>query len=214
MKVALWAEDLIIFLGFTTWLQQSKFEVGAQSSTDKPPAVNSEDILVLYVSGTLADNMRQVRQACSLGPKVILLLKEPASTDIVPTLIDAGVVGLLLANAKDSAINYCIEEVDSGRTLFTQSAIPGFDFRRPFMPKEDDPLAVLSPRELEVYRHLITGMKAKDIAALLEISPKTVDTYRASLMRKLNVRDIVALVKFSISIQGGTTIGPNTPTIN
>ena len=42
------------------------------------------------------------------------------------------------------------------------------------------------------------GLRAKDIADRLEISPKTVDTYRASLMRKLNVPDLVSLVKFAI----------------
>ena len=62
----------------------------------------------------------------------------------------------------------------------------------------EDPLAALSPRELEVFTHLVNGLRAKDIAELLEISPKTVDTYRASLMRKLKVRDIVGLVKFAI----------------
>ena len=44
----------------------------------------------------------------------------------------------------------------------------------------------------------MNGLRAKDIAELLGISPKTVDTYRASLMRKLNVRDLVGLVKFAI----------------
>ena len=62
----------------------------------------------------------------------------------------------------------------------------------------DDPLAALSPREVEVFSHLVNGLRAKDIAELLDISPKTVDTYRASLMRKLNVRDLVGLVKFAI----------------
>ena len=61
-----------------------------------------------------------------------------------------------------------------------------------------DPIASLSPRELEVFSHLVNGLRAKDIAELLEISPKTVDTYRASLMRKLNVHDLVGLVKFAI----------------
>ena len=42
------------------------------------------------------------------------------------------------------------------------------------------------------------GMRAKDIAELLAISPKTVDTYRAGLMRKLHVHDLVGLVKFAI----------------
>lgn len=62
----------------------------------------------------------------------------------------------------------------------------------------DDPLATLSPREMEVFSHLVNGLRAKDIAGLLGISPKTVDTYRAGLMRKLNVHDLVGLVKFAI----------------
>ncbi len=61
-----------------------------------------------------------------------------------------------------------------------------------------DSLATLSQREYEVFSHLVRGVRPKDIAALLAISPKTVDTYRASLMRKLNVRDLVELVKFAI----------------
>jgi DNA-binding NarL/FixJ family response regulator len=44
----------------------------------------------------------------------------------------------------------------------------------------------------------VNGVRPKDIAVLLDISPKTVDTYRASLMRKLNIHDLVGLVKFAI----------------
>jgi DNA-binding NarL/FixJ family response regulator len=61
-----------------------------------------------------------------------------------------------------------------------------------------DPVGCLSPREMEVFSYLVNGLRAKDIAELLDISPKTVDTYRASLMRKLNVHDLVGLVKFAI----------------
>jgi len=68
-----------------------------------------------------------------------------------------------------------------------------------------DPMASLSPREMEVFSSLVNGMRAKDIAELLEISPKTVDTYRASLMRKLNVHDLVGLVKFAIERNLTTT---------
>jgi len=63
---------------------------------------------------------------------------------------------------------------------------------------EDDPLALLSRRERDVFFHLVNGMRAKEIANLLDISPKTVDAYRASLMRKLDIHDLVGLVKFAI----------------
>jgi DNA-binding NarL/FixJ family response regulator len=71
-------------------------------------------------------------------------------------------------------------------------------FTRTEKPRAEDPVACLSPRETEVFSYLVNGLRAKDIAELLDISPKTVDTYRASLMRKLNVHDLVGLVKFAI----------------
>ena len=71
-------------------------------------------------------------------------------------------------------------------------------FSKPEAAPPDNPLASLSPREIEVFSALVKGMRAKKIAELLRISPKTVDTYRAILMRKLNVHDIVGLVKFAI----------------
>ena len=74
-----------------------------------------------------------------------------------------------------------------GAAIFTQAEVLA----------KGDPLTVLSPREREVFRHLVNGDRAKEIAALLDISPKTVDTYRASMMRKLGVGDLVSLVKFA-----------------
>ena len=68
-------------------------------------------------------------------------------------------------------------------------------------PSEETPAspnASLSPREMEVFSYLVNGLRAKDIAELLEISPKTVDTYRASLMRKLDIYDVAGLVKFAM----------------
>jgi len=71
--------------------------------------------------------------------------------------------------------------------------------------RADDPLAHLSRRERDVFFHLVNGLRAKEIASLLDISPKTVDTYRASLMRKLNIHDLVGLVKFAIEHNLTTT---------
>jgi DNA-binding NarL/FixJ family response regulator len=61
-----------------------------------------------------------------------------------------------------------------------------------------DPLESLSSREYQVFSLLIDGIRAKEIAARLDLSPKTVDTYRASLMRKLDIHDVASLVKFAI----------------
>ncbi len=56
----------------------------------------------------------------------------------------------------------------------------------------------LSPREHQVFMLLVQGFSGKEIADRLEISQKTVSIYRSHLMRKLNVRDLVGLVKYAI----------------
>jgi len=61
-----------------------------------------------------------------------------------------------------------------------------------------DPTDLLSEREHEVFYHLVRGIRAKQIAAHLKISPKTVDTYRASILRKLDLDSVAALVRFAV----------------
>ncbi len=72
-----------------------------------------------------------------------------------------------------------------------------FGSRKPGI--DEDPLDRLSTREYQVFALLIDGVRAKEIAARLELSPKTVDTYRASLMRKLEIHDLAGLVKFAMT---------------
>lgn len=62
----------------------------------------------------------------------------------------------------------------------------------------EDPIETLSSREFQVFTLLVEGVRAKEIAARLSLSPKTVDTYRSSLMRKLDIHDVAGLVKFAI----------------
>ncbi len=62
----------------------------------------------------------------------------------------------------------------------------------------DDSIDTLSSREFQVFSLLVDGVRAKEIAARLALSPKTVDTYRSSLMRKLDIHDVAGLVKYAI----------------
>jgi DNA-binding NarL/FixJ family response regulator len=65
-------------------------------------------------------------------------------------------------------------------------------------PTPEDPFDSLSPREFQVFSLLVEGVRAKEIAARLCLSPKTVDTYRSSMMEKLDIHDIAGLVKYAI----------------
>ena len=60
------------------------------------------------------------------------------------------------------------------------------------------PLERLSRRERQVLHLVVDGASSAVIAEKLFPSPKTVETYRSRIMRKLGVRDIIALVKFAV----------------
>jgi DNA-binding NarL/FixJ family response regulator len=62
----------------------------------------------------------------------------------------------------------------------------------------NDPLDALSRREREVLELVVSGGTSKEIAARLEISPASVDTYRSRIMLKLDIDDLPGLVRFAI----------------
>lgn len=59
-------------------------------------------------------------------------------------------------------------------------------------------LSSLSPKQREVFQRLVEGASNKEIAFDMGLSVKTVDVHRAEVMRRLQVRGIVDLVKFAI----------------
>jgi DNA-binding NarL/FixJ family response regulator len=102
---------------------------------------------------------------------------------------------------KDGEFRYLLDAINYVRDggTYISPLLGGADFfRREEARRKVDPLASLSSREREVFSLLVNGRRAKDIAEILDISPKTVDTYRASLMRKLNIHDLAGLVRFAI----------------
>ena len=63
-----------------------------------------------------------------------------------------------------------------------------------------DQLETLSPRQREVLRLIAEGRTTKQIAQMLEISVKTVETHRAQLMERLDIHDVAGLVRYAIIV--------------
>jgi FixJ family two-component response regulator len=61
-------------------------------------------------------------------------------------------------------------------------------------------LAGLTPREREVLEHATKGLHAKEIAAKLGISPRTVEVHKTRIMSKLGVRNVAELVRFGLAV--------------
>jgi len=181
---------------------------------------------VYEVIGQAGDGAAAVEQVISLGPDIAVLdLALPKleslqamhkirriaqSTHIVAistrrdpkTVIEVlrgGANGFVLKAGPGRHLLEAFEHVRGGGIYVT----PILAMDKLFVPRKPrgdrDPMDRLSTREFQVFVLLIDGIRAKEIAARLEVSPKTVDTYRASLMRKLDIHDVAGLVKFAIT---------------
>jgi DNA-binding NarL/FixJ family response regulator len=91
-----------------------------------------------------------------------------------------------------------LEQVRRGGVYITPELELGKIFAVSDKAQEEDPLRGLSTREYQVFSMLVEGLRPKEIAARLSLSPKTVDTHRANLMKKLEVPDMASLVKFAV----------------
>lgn len=139
-----------------------------------------------------------VRCSRSLGfPTKMIVLANQADRKTVIEVLRNGANGFVLKNGTGRQLEEALRQVMQGAVYVS----PSIDLQelvdRPERER-NDPLRSLSSREFQVFTMLIEGVRAKDIASKLDLSPKTVDTYRANLMRKLDLHDVPSLVKFAI----------------
>jgi DNA-binding NarL/FixJ family response regulator len=141
--------------------------------------------------------VRRVRDA-NLPTKIVVLSIRKDRKTVVEAL-RSGVSGFLLKSAPSSELLEALDQVLEGSVYVSPQLELNKIFSTNHKNQPDDPLDLLSAREYQVFSLLIEGVRAKEIAARLELSPKTIDTYRASLMRKLDIHDVAGLVKFAIN---------------
>jgi DNA-binding NarL/FixJ family response regulator len=187
--------------GFKVVAQCSDGENALETVLDKNPDFAILDLHMPKLTGL--EVIRKLRAAGCTSKLMILSISREETT--VMEALRSGADAYLL---KDGPSRHLLDAVNFVRDggVYVSPLLRGAGlFTRGEAKRPEDPLASLSPREMEVFSYLVNGLRAKDIADLLEISPKTVDTYRASLMRKLNVHDLVGLVKFAIERNLTTT---------
>jgi DNA-binding NarL/FixJ family response regulator len=141
----------------------------------------------------------QIREACP-STQVIMLSMHSTSEHVFRAL-QAGARGYLLKESAGVEVVNAIRAVLAGRRYLSQKisdqVIDDYVSRRETVGAES-PLARLSAREREVLQLVVEGKSSADIAETLFLSPKTVETYRSRLMKKLGISDLPSLVKFAI----------------
>ncbi|MBL4755674.1 MAG: response regulator transcription factor [Flavobacteriales bacterium] len=114
----------------------------------------------------------------------------------------AGVSGYALKNIGKNELVQVIESVNAGKKHFNNE-IPGLVSGRHIrthttLQKRNATLDLLTRRELEVLKGIAGGLSNSKLGKKLGISPRTVDTHRTNLMKKIKVHNIAGLVRYAI----------------
>jgi len=159
------------------------------------------DVILMDITLPDMDGIEATRQICKAWPqaRVLALTMHSEDTYLVPFL-EAGGAGYIRKAAADRDLFNAIEVVQDGKTFLGST---GMDVlvheHRPVGSKAVPPrLASLSDRERFVLEQTVRGFTSREIAEQLNISPRTVDTYRYRVMEKLGVKHRHELVEYAL----------------
>jgi DNA-binding NarL/FixJ family response regulator len=139
-------------------------------------------------------------KSVSPGTKV-LILSMHAGEAYVAQALRAGVAGYLLKEAADDDLPMAIKAVSRGDVYLSpkisRQVVERYVQSSSAAP---DPLAGLTTRQREILQLVAEGKSSKEIAVLLDLSVKTVESHRGQIMERLGVHDVTGLVRFAIRV--------------
>ena len=163
-------------------------------------AINHKpDVAILDISLPIVDGIeatRQIRKETPATEVMIFTLQD--AEDKIRDVLDAGARGYIFKSEADEQIVKAIEALARHRAFFSsQLSETLFDNFVDRQVSGNHSMA-LTAREREVVRLIAEGKSNKNIAYLLDISVKTVETHRSASMRKLEVHSTAQLVRYAI----------------
>lgn len=162
------------------------------------------DVIILDIGMPNLNGLDATRQLLQLDPQFkIIVLTITDSDQVIREALDAGARGFVLKSDAARDLVSAVEALESKRMFFTPRVndlvLAGFLDKGQGMAKDGIPkLPTLTAREREITQLLAEGNSSKEVAALLNLSTKTVETHRSNIMRKLSFHSIRDLVVYAI----------------
>lgn len=198
IKTALLDPHPIIHNGFKDFFKETdhiSVDIVAYDVKELMEALELEDIDVVISEMDLPGGslIKMIKDVKKFYPNISILIYTSFPNSVYAvSILKAGATGFLSKKAKQEVIMEAIENVYQDRyhitTNFANEITRNIDVRKPRTV-----FGKLSAREVEVLKYLVEGKRNVDIANILEIHQKTINTYKSRIMKKLHVRSVVDL---------------------
>jgi DNA-binding NarL/FixJ family response regulator len=204
IKVLLADDHSIVREGLRRIVEESgDMEVVAEAADGREALRQVEgaapDVAVVDISMPGIDGLEVVGRLKESHPGLpVLILTMHEEAQYIVRAIEAGAMGYLTKQSAPEQLVTAIRKVHQGQRYMTDEATEALALRIARGSRDKTPLDSLSMRELQVLRRLAMGHTNREIAQAYSLSIKTVDTYRARLLKKLDLRNNAELIRFAI----------------
>ncbi|MDQ2941043.1 MAG: response regulator transcription factor [Chloroflexota bacterium] len=163
-------------------------------------ASTNPDVILMDISMPGLNGFEALRRMRAEHPSVrVIIVSMHDSADYVWMALRAGAAGYLLKDAGPDELDFAIRAVARGGSYLSPSisrqVVDDFVRRDDGGDTEKDRL---TPRQREIVQLVAEGQTNQEIADLLAVSVKTVQTHRAALMDRLGVHDVTGIVRYAI----------------
>lgn len=207
IRVLLVDDHVLVRAGIRSLLEKMPFvEVAGEADNGRealelvrnsPPDIVLMDIAMKELNGLEASS-RMVKEF----PQVkVIILSMLAKEDFVGQALRSGAKGYLLKDAATTELEKALTTVMQDGTYLSSTVSRMVANRNISLENgSQSPLDQLTPRQREILQLIAEGKSTKEIAFMLEVSAKTVETHRALLMDRLGIHDVPGLVRYAIRI--------------
>jgi two-component system, NarL family, response regulator NreC len=160
------------------------------------------DVAVMDIGMPLLNGIEAAKRIAEERVKTaVVILSMHSDESYILKALRAGARGYLLKDSAEADLIQAIRAVSAGKAFFSPavSSVLADDYLRQIQQQGvEDPYELLTGRERELLQLIVELKSTKDIAGLLGISPRTIDTHRGNLMQKLNVHSIPELILYAM----------------
>ncbi len=185
---------------------QPEFTVAGEAEDGRQAVAMAEslrpDVAVMDIGMPNLNGIEAARQIRAAQPDTqIVMLSMHSDEGYVLRALKAGAKAYLLKDSAEADLARAIRAVADGKSFFSPAV--GKVLLEDYMRKlqrtgKEDSYELLTPREREILQLVAEGKSSKDIANLLDLSVYTVETHRARVMQKLNLRGIPELILYAV----------------
>ncbi len=174
-------------------------------------AATMPDIVIMDIAMPVLNGVEATRRIKQQKPEIkVLILSGYEGEQYIYRVVQAGAHGYLVKSVEADTLFKAIEAVQRGEYVFPQSVHAAIQkeidtLKHPGSGNQSDSFHKLTDREREILQLIGEGNTHQQIAELLQISIRTVDTHRNNIIKKLDVHDTANLVLYAIR-NGITTI--------